>query len=108
MDGAGKSFSIDLPIVGLTILFALAAHLIEIAIWALVLLSCGEFPVFSTAYYHAALNYTTLGDVQMSSAWTLLGPLAAVDGMLMFGVSTALIFAVVQHLIVIRYRDSSE
>ena len=102
---AGKSFSIDLPIIGLTISFALAAHLIEIALWAFVLMICGQFTVLTTAYYHAALNYTTLGDVEMSPSWTLLGPLAAVDGMLMFGVSTAMIFAVVQRLIVTRYAD---
>ena len=35
------------------------------------------------------------GDVVMSPRWELLGPLEAADGMLMFGVSTALIFAVV-------------
>jgi hypothetical protein len=102
---AGKSFSIDFPIIGLTISFALAAHLITIALWAFVLMICGQFTVLTTAYYHAALNYTTLGDVEMSPSWTLLGPIAAVDGMLMFGVSTAMIFAVVQRLIVTRYTD---
>jgi hypothetical protein len=102
---AGKSFSIDLPIIGLTISFALAAHLIAIALWAFVLMICGQFSVLTTAYYHAALNYTTLGDVAMSSSWALLGPLEAIDGMLMFGVSTAMIFAVVQRLTVTRYAD---
>lgn len=100
---AGKSFLSDLPIVWMTIALALAAHLIEMAMWAALLLVCGEVPVFAAAYYHAALSYTTLGDVRMSSSWTLLGPLAAVDGMLMFGVSTAMVFAVVQRVIVIRY-----
>ena len=102
---AGKSFSTDLTIIGLTISFALAAHLIEIALWAVLLMIWGEFPVFSTAYYHAALDYTTLGDVGLSSSWTLLGPLDATDGMLMFGVSTAMIFAVIQRLLVTRYAD---
>jgi hypothetical protein len=102
---AGRSLQSDLPIVGLTTSFALVAHLIEIALWAVLLMICGEFVGFNTAYYHAALNYTTLGDVQMSSSWTLLGPLEAVDGMLMFGVSTAMIFAVVQRLLATRYAD---
>ena len=62
---AGKSFSIDFPIIGLTISFALAAHLMEIALWAFVLMICGQFTVLTTAYYHAALNYATLGDVEM-------------------------------------------
>ena len=61
----------------------------------------GEFSAFAPACYHSAVNYTTLGygDVVMSPTWRLLGPLEAADGMLMFGISTALIFAVIQHLI---------
>jgi hypothetical protein len=38
--------------------------------------------------------------------WKLLGPFEAVDGMLMFGVSTAFIFAVVNRLIHARYDDA--
>lgn len=101
----GQRFWIDVPIVGSAISLALAAHLVEIALWAFVLMISGEFSVFGTAYYHAALNYTTLGDTPRSSSWSMLGPLAAVDGMLMFGVSTAMIFAVIQHLFRTRYVD---
>jgi hypothetical protein len=104
---AGKSFWGDFPIVVLAISFALGAHLMEMAIWALLFMVCGEFPAFGTAYYHSAVNYTTLGygDVEMSPSWSLLGPLEAADGMLMFGVSTAMIFAVIQRLLVSRYLD---
>jgi hypothetical protein len=41
----------------------------------------------------------------MSPSWKLLGPLEAADGALMFGVSTAMIFAVIQRLILERYKD---
>jgi hypothetical protein len=41
----------------------------------------------------------------MSPAWRLLGPLEAANGMLMFGVSTAMIFAVIQRLIEARFAD---
>ena len=90
--------------------FALAAHLVEIALWAAVFLMCGEFTQFGTAYYHSAVNYTTLGygDVVMTPAWRLLGPLEAADGMLMFGVSTAIIFALIQRLIRDRFVDLRE
>ena len=68
---------------------------------------CGEFPEFGTAYYHSAVNYTTLGygDVIMTPSWRLLGPLEAANGALMFGVSTAIIFAVMQRLIEARFVD---
>ena len=103
----GKHFLADFPIVVLVISFALAAHLVEMAIWAVLFMVCGEFQVFGTAYYHSAVNYTTLGygDVGMSPSWRLLSPLEAVDGMLMFGVSTAMIFAVIQRLVESRYPD---
>jgi hypothetical protein len=39
------------------------------------------------------------GEVVLSPHWKLLGPLEAATGLLMFGVSTALIFAVIQRLI---------
>jgi Ion channel len=104
---AGVAFRIDLAIMVLTISIAFAAHLIEIALWAALLVLCGEFQDFATAYYHSAVNYTTLGygDLIMSPAWKLLGPIEAADGALMFGVSTAMIFAVATRLILTRFVD---
>ena len=106
----GRGLGIDLRIVVLVISLALTAHLIEIALWAGLFMLCGEFQVFGIAYYHSAVNYTTLGygDLIMTPAWRLLGPLEAADGSLMFGVSTAMTFAVVLRLIQARYVDLRE
>jgi hypothetical protein len=106
---AGVSFWIDLAITAITISFALLAHLIEIALWAVLFVLCGEFSEFGTAYYHSAVNYTSLGygDVIMSASWRLLGPLEAANGALMFGVSTAIVFAVMQWLVQKRFVDLS-
>jgi hypothetical protein len=103
----GASFWNDMGIIALTILYALAAHLAEIALWAVLYLICGEFADFGTAYYHSAVNYTSLGygDLIMSPSWKLLGPLETANGMLLFGVSTAMIFAVIQRLIEARFVD---
>lgn len=103
----GVSFHNDFSIVMLTMTFILAAHLLEIAWWAIVFIFCGEFHAFGIAYYHSAVNYTTLGygDIVMTPAWRLLGPLEAANGMLMFGVSTAIIFAVMARLIEARFAD---
>ena len=107
---AGVSFWNDVGIVTLALSFALAAHLIEVALWAILFRICGEFPDFGTAYYHSAVNYTTLGygDLLLTPSWRLLGPLEAADGMLMFGVSTAIIFSVIQRLIYARFVDLRE
>jgi hypothetical protein len=98
---------IDLAIVSLAMSFAFVAHLIEIALWAALLVICGEFQEFGNAYYHSAVNYTTLGygDVLLTPSWRMLGPLEATNGALMFGVSTAMIFAEVGRLVTARYED---
>ncbi len=103
----GVGFWIDFSIATLTISVVLVAHLIEIALWAILFTICGEFPTFGAAYYHSAVNYTTLGygDVIMTPAWRFLGPLEAANGMLMFGVSTAIVFAVIQRLVQARFAD---
>jgi Ion channel len=77
----------------------------QVGLWAFVFLLCGEFRDVRTAYYHSAVNFTTLGygDVLLSPQWRLLGPLEAADGMLLFGVSTAMIFAIIMKLVQARY-----
>ena len=83
------------------LLLIVAAQLAQIAAWAALFIGCGEFSDFPTAFYHSAVNFTTLGygDLVMSAVWRLLGPLEAVAGMLMFGVSTAVLFAATEALI---------
>jgi voltage-gated potassium channel Kch len=105
---AGVWFWKDVSITAGAVLVAFTAHLLEIALWALVFVRCHEFPGFASAFYCSAENYTTLGygDIVMSSAWKLLGPLEAADGMLMFGVSTAMIFTVIQRLVRTRFGES--
>ena len=104
---AGAGALIDLAIVVVVISFAFVAHLIEIAFWAVLLVLCGEFQEFGTAYYHSAVNYTTLGygDLLLTPSWRLLGPLEATNGALMFGVSAAIVFAVIQRLVLARFED---
>jgi len=82
-------------------LITAAAHLIEIALWAVVFLVCGEFASFHQACYCSAQNYTSLGygDIRLSERWQLLGPLEAVNGLLLFGLSTAIMFSVLSNLI---------
>jgi hypothetical protein len=103
----GTGLWVDLPIVVLVITLSLVAHLIEIALWAGLFIVCGEFQGFGIAYYHSAVNYTTLGygDLIMTPSWRLLGPLEAADGSLMFGLSAAMAFAVILRLIQTRYAD---
>jgi hypothetical protein len=103
----GVHFLTDTIFITWVTILLLATHLMEIGMWALTLEFCGEFSNFAAAYYHSAVNYTTLGDSAfvMSGRWRILAPLEAGNGMLMFGVSTAVIFAVIQRLLQHRYGD---
>ena len=90
-------------VMGATLL-AFAAHLGEIALWAFALDISGAVGDIGAAIYSSAGSYTTSGsDVVLPPQWKLMGPFEAVCGMLMFGVSTAFIFAVIQRLIHARY-----
>jgi hypothetical protein len=106
----GSNFRKEMSVVLRIMLYAFIAHLNEMALWGALFVICGEFSDFTTAYYHSAVNYTSLGygDIIMSSRWKLLGPLETADGMLLFGVSTAMIFAVIQRLVEARYSEFKE
>jgi hypothetical protein len=86
------------------ILILLAGHMAQMAVWAMAFVATGEFREFAVAFYHSAVNYTTLGygDIVMSPRWRLLGPQEAASGTLAFGWSTAVIVTVVVRLV--RYR----
>ena len=104
---AGSSTLMDVSIVFRVNGFAFLAHVVEIGLWAVLFMMCGEFRYFGTALYHSAVNYSTLGygDIVMSPEWRMLGPIEAANGALLFGVSTAMIFAVIQRMILIRFPD---
>ena len=106
-DSESSGVWLDLWTVALAIFAALIAHLVDIGLWASLFLICGQFSEFGTAYYHSAADYTTLGygDVIVTRAWRMLEPLEAANGMVMFGVSTAVIFAVIQRMVQVRFTD---
>ena len=82
-------------------------HLAQMTVWAAVFVAVGEFDAFEPAFYHSAVNYTTLGygDIVMSPHWRLLGPQEAAGGMLAFGWSTAAIVTIVIRLVRFRHRN---
>ncbi|WP_105102185.1 potassium channel family protein [Microbulbifer pacificus] len=77
-------------VIGLVIILIFGC-LAQITIWALMFYALDEFDSFEPAFYHSAVNFATLGygDVVMSDKHRLLGPLEAINGALMLGISTA-------------------
>jgi hypothetical protein len=105
----GMRIWVNMSFVLAAILLALAGHLAEIGLWAFALDISGAAPDIGAAIYSSAGSYTTSGsDVVLPPQWKLLGPLEAVDGMLLFGVSTAFIFAVVNRLIHARFDEGDK
>src|ERR1700688_3756275 len=82
----------------------MVGHPLEVFVWALAYAVVGAAPAGSDLLYFAFVNYTTLGygDVTPVQAWRLNGPITAMNGILMFGWSTAVLFEVLrktlQHL----------
>jgi hypothetical protein len=104
---AAAGFWKDVAVMTAVTFITAAAHLAQIALWAVALLLCGEVATFETAFYCSAENYTALGygDVVLSERWRLLGPLEAVNGLLLVGLSTAALFAVMSRMVANRFRS---
>jgi hypothetical protein len=81
------------------ITIVLMGNLLQIMLWGILFLWLGEFTNLKEAVYHSGVNFATLGygDIVMSAKWKLLGPLEAVNGALMIGLSGASMLAVLQH-----------
>lgn len=79
----------------------MAGNFLQMAIWGAIFLFLGEFDSVHAAFYHSAVNFTTLGygDLVMSDDRKLLGPLEAANGVLMFAISSAALMSVLQHMI---------
>jgi hypothetical protein len=88
-------------VMAIVTLITAIAHLIQIALWAVAFLVCGEVSTFETAFCLSAQNFTAFGygAVMLSERWRLLSPLEATNGLLFFGISTAVLFAIMSQLI---------
>jgi hypothetical protein len=79
-------------------------HLFEIAVWALFFWWQKCLPDAESSLYFSGVTYATLGygDLLLPKEWRLLGPLEALTGTLMCGLSIAFLFAVLSKQILQR------
>ena len=75
-------------------------NIVQIAFWALLYKLLGAFGDFETAMYFSGVTFTSLGygDVLLEGRMRLLGPLQAANGLMMFGITTALFISAVQQV----------
>ena len=89
------SMGVSLMLVSSVMMLLVLGNLAQLMIWAVLFVFLGEFVSFREAVYHSAVNFATLGygDIVMSEEHRILGPLEAINGVLMIGVSTAALTA---------------
>ena len=85
----------------IAMLAMVAGNFVQITLWGIIFIWLGEFSELYEAVYHSAVNFASLGygDIVMSKNWKLLGPLEAVNGVLMVGMSSAALMVILQQLI---------
>lgn len=102
-------FGFDAYVISIALLILFLGHLIQVGVWALLFMYLGEFSDFLTAFYHSMVNFSSLGygDIVMSKEWRLLGAVEASIGVLMFGLTAGIMFAVISPLFS-RYSPTEE
>jgi hypothetical protein len=91
----------NLPLViGSTALLATVLHGIESAIWAAAYRVLGALPDkrFATLYLLSSMTTYGHSNRYLKDQWQLMGALEALNGMLLFGLTTAFLFAMIQSL----------
>jgi len=76
-------------------------HLLEIAVWALFFWWHKCLPDVESSFYFSGVTYATLGygDLLLPKEWRMFGPLEALTGSLMVGLSIAFFFAVISKML---------
>ena len=87
----GQGAAIVFVVLGLV-----AIHTVEIWLYALAFHVVGAIPDFESALYFSTTSFTTIGygDVVLEKQWRLFGAIEGANGLLLFGWSTAFLFAV--------------
>ncbi len=90
-----------------------ALHIVEAALWAAAYLWLGAFGSLHEAVLYSVDSIATRGasGLVLPSHWQMMGALEAANGVLLFGISTAFIFTVMQfyyqHLMLSEAHDDS-
>jgi CHASE3 domain sensor protein len=85
----------------ISMLAMIAGNFVQIALWGILFLLLGELDELYEAIYHSAVNFASLGygDFVMSKTRKLLGPLEAVNGVVMLGMTSAALVVILQQVI---------
>ena len=95
-------------ILGAATLAAIILHAIEAAVWAGVYQALGALPDRKSAVLYSLSAMTTYGHERfdLASHWRLMGALEALNGMILFGLTTAFLYGMIRELLATR-RDNT-
>lgn len=84
-------------------------HLTQTSLWAVFYYARNLFSDFETSLYFSMVSFTTIGygDVLLPRRWRLLGVIEGFSGVLLCGISTGFIFAVINAMFQARLRQRS-
>lgn len=87
-------------VLGVTTLLAILLHVLEAAIWSIVYWILGALPSGTTAFLYSLGAMTTYGHepVYLADHWRLMGAFEAVNGMILFGLTTAFLYSMVREV----------
>ena len=96
--GSRQVFSITIGLIGSVGLLLAALHGIEAALWAAAYWWLGALDSAAQALLYSVDSNSTRGasGLILEHHWLMMGAMEAMDGMLLFGISTAYIFTVMQ------------
>ncbi len=96
----GLADAVSLSVVGGTALGAVVLHGIEAAGWAIAYFLLDALPDRKTAMLYSLGAMTTFGNdkLTLDAQWRLMGSLEALDGWILFGLTTAFLFTVIQEV----------
>jgi hypothetical protein len=96
-----RSFTFRFAIVmAVAVLLATVLHAVEAAAWAESFWLLGAVPDTKSAMLYSLNAMTTYGheSVSLEQHWQMMGALEALNGMLLFGLTTAFLFAMIQEV----------
>jgi hypothetical protein len=87
-------------VLGATTLLATCVHGIEAGVWASAYRLLGALPDFRSCMLYSLNAITSYGHTNLSleDHWHLMGAMEALNGWLLFGLTTAFLFAVIQNV----------
>ena len=87
-------------VMGVAVLLVTALHGIEGVAWAAAYRFLGAVPDAKSAMLYSLNAMTTYGheSVSLEPHWQMMGALEALNGMLLFGLTTAFLFAMIQEV----------